>query len=152
MTPIHTDYASADTLDFPGAITLKILLTGSQSGGTLEIFEDIVQPGVGPGRHIHHDQDETFLFLDGDFDVEIDGTLHHMSPGDVAFVPRGTAHAFKNVGNKPGRLRYIFSPALKMEAMFRALHGALGTKSELTMHDMEQIATEHGQTFVGPPL
>ncbi|SHK27132.1 Cupin domain-containing protein [Shimia gijangensis] len=152
MPPFHSQYTSAETLDFPGAITLKILLTGEQSGGTLEVFEDIAQPGVGPGRHIHHDQDETFFFLEGQFDVEVDGVLHHMSPGDVAFVPRGSVHAFKNVGDAPGRLRYVFSPALKMEAMFRALHATLGTQGDLSFEDMEKVATEHGQTFVGPPL
>ena len=66
-------------------------------------------------------------------------------------MPRGTIHAFKNVGDTAGRLRYVFSPALKMEAMFRAFHGALAS-SELSMDDMERIAKEYGQTFVGPPL
>jgi len=114
MPITHTDYKSSETFDFPGAITLRILLTGEDTDGAQEVFEDIVQPGVGPGRHIHHDQDETFFFLEGDFIVEIDGVVHEMSPGDVAFIPRGSVHAFKNVGSAEGRLRYIFSPALKM--------------------------------------
>lgn len=152
MTPIHSPYDSAELLDFPGAITLRILLTGSDTGGTMEVFEDIVKPGVGPGRHIHHNQDETFFFLDGRFDVEIDGTLHHMSPGDVAFIPRGSVHAFKNAGETEGRLRYVFSPALKMEDMFRAFHRALSDGEGLDQARMAEIAESHGQTFVGPPL
>nr|WP_298297761.1 cupin domain-containing protein [uncultured Litoreibacter sp.] len=76
------------------------------------VFEDIVAPGVEPGRLIHHDQDETFIFLEGTFDVEIDGVLYQMEPGDIGFVPRETVHAFKNVGSTPGRLRYVFSLAL----------------------------------------
>ncbi|SLN27599.1 DNA-binding transcriptional repressor PuuR [Falsiruegeria litorea R37] len=151
MTPAKTSFADAETLDFPGAITLRILLTGDQTGGTMEVFEDIVHPGVGPGRHIHHQQDETFFFLEGEFDVEIDGQLHRMSPGDVAFVPRGTVHAFKNVGDTPGRLRYIFSPALQVEAMFRAFHTALQAEA-LTPDEMARIAEAHCQEFVGPPL
>ncbi|WP_412551056.1 cupin domain-containing protein [Shimia sp. MIT910701] len=115
------------------------------------MFEDIVQPGVGPGRHIHHDQDETFFFLEGDFIVEIDGVVQEMSPGDVAFIPRGSVHAFKNVGTNEGRLRYIFSPALQMEAMFRAFHKA-AQGGEITEIQMSEIASAHGQTFVGPPL
>ena len=151
MNPVHSRYTDSETLVFPGAITLKILLSGSQTDGKVAVFEDIVEPGVGPGRHIHHNQDETFFFLEGDFDVEVAGTLYHMSPGDVAFIPRGTVHAFKNVGDKPGRLRYIFSPALTMEEMFRALHAEL-EKGELTMEVMSAIALEHDQEFVGPPL
>lgn len=151
MNPVHTAYAAAEVMDFPGAITLRVLLSGDQTGEALAVFEDVVEPGVGPGRHVHEDQDETFFFLEGAFDVEIDGTLHHMAPGDVAFVPRGTVHAFKNVGEGPGRLRYVFSPALSMEAMFRALFAvsAGGVPSE---EEMAEIAARHGQRFVGPPL
>ena len=78
MKPIHTSYAEAETLVFPGAITLKVLLSGRDTDGTQAVFEDIVEPGVGPGRHIHHQQDETFFFLEGRFDVEVGGVLHHM--------------------------------------------------------------------------
>ena len=150
MTPVHTDAETAETLEFPGAITLKILLSGHDTDGTVAVFEDLVQPGVGPGRHIHHGQDETFFFLEGSFDVEIAGVRHHMRPGDVAFVPRGTVHAFSNVGDTAGRLRYVFSPALKMEEMFRAFHAAV--PDGLTEDTMAGIALDHGQEFVGPPI
>ena len=151
MNPVHTDYTSAETLVFPGAITLKILLSGSQTNGAHAIFEDIVEPGVGPGRHIHHHQDEIFFFLKGDFDVEVAGKLYHMKPGDVALIPRGTVHAFKNVGSERGRLRYVFSPALTIEEMFRDFHDALQA-GDLSTKVMSTIALRHGQEFVGPPL
>ena len=151
MIPVHTEYASAETLIFPDAITLKVLLKASQTNGSHAIFEDIVESGVGPGRHIHHHQDETFFFLEGTFDVEVEGKLYHMKPGDVAFIPRGTVHAFKNVGENQGRLRYIFSPALTIEEMFREFYEALNA-GELTEKIMSEIALKHGQEFVGPPL
>lgn len=151
MKPVQTRYKDVEPLDFPGAITLRVLLSGSDTDGSQAIFEDVVEPGVGPGRHVHHGQDETFFFLEGSFDVEIDGTRYHMEPGDVGFVPRETVHAFKNVGTTRGRLRYMFSPALKMEEMFRALYEAQGNEA-LTETVMADNAKEHGQTFVGPPL
>jgi len=151
MEPVHSRYAQAETLPFPGAITLKVLLAGGDTDGTQAVFEDIVEPGVGPGRHIHHHQDETFFFLEGRFDVEVAGVLYHMEPGDIAFVPRGTIHAFKNVGESPGRLRYIFSPALTIEEMFREFYAAL-QGGALDPDSMASIALQHGQEFVGPPL
>ena len=151
MEPIHTKYAETEPLVFPGAITLRVLISGSQTDGEQAVFEDIVEPGVGPGRHIHHGQDEMFFFLEGEFVVEIDGEVHQMAPGDVAVVPRGAVHAFKNVGSTPGRLRYLFSPALTIEDMFRSFYEALEAGS-LDMDSMARIATEHGQEFVGPPL
>lgn len=151
MKPIHTEYVDAETLEFPGAITLKVLLSGKDTAGTHAVFEDIVAPGVGPGRHIHRDQDETFFFMEGEYDVEIGGVLHHMKPGDVGFVPRGTVHAFKNVGQSLGKLRYIFSPALVVEEMFRSFYDAQ-QKGALDLDRMSEIADAHGQSFVGPPL
>ena len=151
MDPIHSSYGEAETLVFPGAITLKILLSGAQTNGSQAVFEDIVEAGVGPGRHIHHKQDETFFFLEGTFDVEVAGVLHRMEPGDVAFIPRGTVHAFKNVGETQGRLRYVFSPALTVEEMFRSFFAAL-KGGNLSAEVMSEIALEHGQEFVGPPL
>ncbi|NNF02834.1 MAG: cupin domain-containing protein [Rhodothermales bacterium] len=149
--PIHTRYADAEPLVFPGAITLKVLLSGRDTGGALAVFEDLVEPGVGPGRHIHHEQDEAFFFLEGRFDVEVDGVLHHVEPGDVAFVPRGTIHAFKNVGTTTGRIRYLFTPALGIEEMFRAFYEALEA-GDLDADSMAEIAMQYGQEFVGPPL
>ena len=151
MDAVHTHYESAEVLDFPGEITLRVLLSGSQTNGTHAVFEDVVQPGVGPGRHIHHHQDETFLFLEGTFHVEIGGVRHEVSPGDVAFVPRGTVHAFRNVGDTVGVLRYVFSPALTVEEMFRAFHAAQDG-GELSLDEMAKLALEYGQEFVGPRI
>ena len=98
MLPIHSQYNTAETIVFPDAITLKILLSGKHTNGNLAVFEDIVEPGIGPGRHIHHHQDETFFFQDGNFIAEVDGQMHEFKPGDIAFIPRGTVHAFKKKG------------------------------------------------------
>ena len=150
MTPTHSIYTEAETLVFPD-ITLKLLLSSKQTNGLQAIFEDLVNPGIGPPRHIHHDQDETFFFLEGQFDVEVAGKLYHMSPGDVAFIPKGTVHAFKNVGEDVGRLRYVFSPALTIEEMFREFHKTM-SDDVFSIERTAVIALKHGQEIVGPPL
>ena len=48
------------------------------------------------------------MVIEGTFLFEIEGELHQAGPGDVAFVPRKAVHAFKNIGDRAGRLRYIF--------------------------------------------
>lgn len=153
MPGFHRPYADAieQQLDFPGQITLRVLIPAAATGGTLAVFEDIVQPDIGPPRHIHPDQDETFLVEEGQFAFEIDGTRVNAGPGDVAFVPRGTVHAFRNIGTQAGRLRYVFSPALKAEEMFRAFHAAAAGGAP-PKEDMERIVGEYGQVFTGPPL
>jgi len=151
MNPYLAPKGTGEKLIFPGAIELEIIVPGASTNGTLAVFEDIVEPGIGPGRHIHKEQDETFFIMEGQFDIEIGGTLHHVKPGDVAFVPRGTIHAFKNVGQTQGRLRYAFTPASDIEAMFRAFYDAAGDAPP-SQEMFERIALAHGQKFVGPPL
>ena len=151
LKPTASKYEKVETLVFPNAITLKILLSGKQTNGKQAVFEDIVEPGVGPGRHIHHHQDETFFFLKGDFIAEVGGQMYDFKPGDVAFIPKGTVHAFKNVGDSQGVLRYIFSPALTIEEMFREFYLTLEDGS-FSAEKMAEISLKHGQEFVGPPL
>ena len=151
MNPVHCQYEAVETLVFPDAITLKILLTGAQTDGKMAILEDIVEPGVGPGRHIHHDQDEVFFFLEGEFIAEVAGEMYSFKPGDVALIPRGTVHAFKNVGDSKGVLRYVFTPANTIVEMFREFHENL-VDGVFDMDELSGIALKHGQEFVGPPL
>lgn len=151
MKPMHVRDGIGERLIFPGAIELTILVPGSASNGAFAIYEDVVQAGVGPPRHIHHSQDEVFFVLDGSFDIEVDGRLSNAIPGDVAYVPRGSVHAFKNVGNAAGRLRYIFTPAGDTEAMFRAFFDA-AQKDELEPDRMAEIAVRFDQEIVGPTL
>ncbi|NNE48124.1 MAG: cupin domain-containing protein [Rhodothermales bacterium] len=151
MDPAIKPYTSAETLEIAEGIAVKILLTGDDTGGAIAVFEDIVAPDTGPPRHIHHLQDETFFFLEGHFDVEIEGALHHFGPGDTAFVPKGSVHAFKNVGSAPGCLRYTFNPALRIEEMFRALHFAF-MGDGFDEGAAAALAAEHGQEMAGPPL
>ena len=152
MNPTYKKYDSAESLKLFDGMTLKILLSSSDTNGLQAVFEDIVEPGLGPGRHIHHKQDETFLFLEGTFDVEIDGQLHKMSAGDTAFIPRGTIHGWKNAGEGIGRLRYIFSPALNIEEMFRAISSA-NELGGMTNELMQKLVHDYPeQETVGPPL
>ncbi len=151
MHPVHTVYDDVPVFEVPNFITFRTLLSGKDTNGTLAVFEDYVHPGAGPGLHIHHNQDETFLFEVGDFDVEIDGVRYHMKPGDVGFVPRGTKHAFKNVGTTVGRLRYIMTPAGSFEKMVPALHTLL-TSGMATEEEIHALALKHGNEIVGPQI
>jgi len=151
MQTLHVPNGAGERLVFPGAIELAILIPGSATNGAFALYEDIVQPGVGPPRHIHKSQDELFFILDGSFKIEIAGQVIMAEPGDVALVPRGEVHAFKNVGHEAGRLRYTFTPAGSTERMFRAFFEA-AQNGELTPERMAEIALNQDQVFVGPPL
>ncbi len=56
-------------------------------------------PGVAFGNHTHHGE-EIIYVLEGTFEYQIEGKPPvTLGAGDVLFIPAGTVHAAKNVGN-----------------------------------------------------
>ncbi len=133
-------------------ISSKVLLSGLDTNGAQVIFQDIVSPGIGPPLHIHHKQDETFFFLEGIFEIELEGKRLKMKPGDVAFIPMGAVHTWKNIGNSMGRFRYIFTPALNIEKMFAEIDKAK-VDGKLSDDVLIQVMSKYeDQEIVGPPI
>jgi quercetin dioxygenase-like cupin family protein len=45
--------------------------------------------------HVHHDAEEGFINIEGDLEVEVDGSRHDVQPGTFVVVPRGSVHTFR---------------------------------------------------------
>lgn len=130
--------------------TYRISLTAEQTQARVGIFESLDQPGYGPPRHIHNREDETFHIQSGEVEFWMDGQRRLEGPGSVVFVPRGTEHTFRVVGDLPARMLTIMTPG-----------GFEGFFAEMAEHncripeDMDRVAaigTRFGLTFTGPPL
>lgn len=153
MKPVHYKHRedNAETINIQGGIKLKVLVSGKDTDGTIAVLVDTVQPGGGPPIHIHNNQDETFLCVSGEFKIRVGDGVIEVKAGDVAFVPRGTIHGFRNVGTTEGVLQYAFTPALTIEEMF--LEYAQAAKDNVESPEaLAAIAERHGTTVVGPPL
>lgn len=64
--------------------------------------------------HYHAEHDLTFMLLSGTGELYIEGRTERMEEGDVAFVPRGKVHFYRNLGNLSVLLA-TFSPPYKGE-------------------------------------
>jgi quercetin dioxygenase-like cupin family protein len=62
------------------------------------IINTRVRPGGGPPPHIHPNGDERFSVEQGQVDFLVGRQKKVAGPGEELLVPRGTRHAFKNVG------------------------------------------------------
>lgn len=54
---------------------------------------------LGPGESVaahHHDEEETFIVLDGSAWLAVDGKETLLNVGDVAYIPRHAVHALRN--------------------------------------------------------
>jgi mannose-6-phosphate isomerase-like protein (cupin superfamily) len=122
----------------------ELLATAEQTGGTLGMFRQTIAPGSGPPAHVHHTEDEFFYVVSGTFTVRLGDRIVNAPAQSVMFVPRGTAHTFRNAGTEPGVLLVGVTPA-GFEKMFRDRQGvdAATNRSLMKLHNME---------VVGPPL
>ena len=80
-------------------LDLRVRLPLEASGGALTVIETINAPGFGPPLH-RHAQTEVFRVLEGHYLYEVDGRRFRVSAGDVVSVPGGTAHTFRNIGQR----------------------------------------------------
>jgi mannose-6-phosphate isomerase-like protein (cupin superfamily) len=67
---------------------------------------------VGTGAPLHlHNCDEHVTLLDGVGEVEIAGTVTPLEPPDTTYVVAGIEHAFRNTGDTPMRILWVYSSA-----------------------------------------
>jgi len=77
---------------------------GAEHGAGVSYFLVDNEPGQGPDIH-RHPYPETWVLLEGEARITIDGATLHALTGDTATAPAGAWHGFKNSG--AGRLRVL---------------------------------------------
>jgi mannose-6-phosphate isomerase-like protein (cupin superfamily) len=66
----------------------------------------------GGGVPLHyHNCDEQTTVLEGEAEAEIDGRHFPMRPYDTAFIPEGKHHCFRNVGEGPMTILWVYNVA-----------------------------------------
>ena len=95
----------------------KVLTDDSASA--LFVIEHASRKKGGPPRHLHHNENEWFYVIEGEYIAEIGSERFHLKPGDSVLGLREVPHAWAYGGEGPGKLLIVFAPAGKMEAFFR---------------------------------
>ncbi len=96
------------------------LPTGDADSG-LFVVENTFHEKGGPAPYLHHEQDEWFYALEGEFRFEIGEQHLTLKPGDSVLGPRRVPHVWAYTGGGTGRILVAFAPAGKMEAFFREI-------------------------------
>jgi quercetin dioxygenase-like cupin family protein len=87
-----------------------IKATGADTGGRLAIIEVTEPPGAEAPLHVHHNEDESFLILDGELTLEVGDATIAARAGEYAFGPRDVPHRYR-VGPSGCRMLFIVTPA-----------------------------------------
>jgi mannose-6-phosphate isomerase-like protein (cupin superfamily) len=92
--------------------------TSKQTGGAYSLFEVATQPGGGVPPHVQHREDESFWVLEVEYEFLIEGRTIRVGADSLLYVPKGTLHAHKNVGEGLGRMLVSQTPGGLCEHFF----------------------------------
>lgn len=130
----------------PFGLDMKIMLDAAATGGAFSAIVVELKPGEGPPPHLHRDREEYFYVLDGTLRMSVNGSESEIGPGTLVFTPRGTVHAFSNIGASNARLLEWTIPGSN-EPYFRAVHemGEGGFDLKRLAEINRQFATEFAE-------
>lgn len=106
----HVPAGTGEAYWGPGT-QMIFIVTGKETGGAFFLAEMSVAPGGGPPPHIHSREDESFQVLQGTLAIQVGQDTITASAGDFAYLPRGIAHAFRNIGNTTAKVLVFITPA-----------------------------------------
>lgn len=93
-----------------GILTTPLVTHVSRPGARFTTGMSVYPKGKGAPLH-HHNCDEQVTLLEGEGEVEVDGEVTPLRPYDSTYIAAGRVHAFRNTGEAPMRILWIYSSA-----------------------------------------
>lgn len=134
-----------------GEMTIRFLLEGEQSDGTMAMFEFDVPAGSRiAAPHSHDGYEETIYGLEGSLVWTIEGEPREVGIGEVVCIPRGAVHQFANTGDLDARALAIVTPGILGPDYFREIAAILdsATAGPPDLAAIADVMRRHGLTPV----
>jgi quercetin dioxygenase-like cupin family protein len=148
MKPTISPFESTGKLNVLG-IPMVIRIHGRDTGGGVSVVESLDLPGGGPPPHIHHNEDETFQILEGEYEWTVGGETFVATKGTMIFAPRGVPHTYRYLGTAPGRLMCVITPS-GFEGFFEEI-AAMTQEQQQDIPKVMEIGRSYGVEFLPPP-
>lgn len=126
---------------------VSVMIPGEQAEGRLTVMFNTTPPGGGPPPHVHTNEDEVFLVIEGRIRYFADGQWTEIGPGAAVYVPRGSVHYFRNIGTTPSRYWVLATPS-GLERFFARCAEEFAKPGGPDMNRIAEISGEHGIEFV----
>jgi quercetin dioxygenase-like cupin family protein len=143
-----------ETIDY-GPLSVRFLLTGEDSAGSIAVFELTVRGGerLPAPAHSHDHYEETIYGLDGVLTWTVDGRPIEVGPGQALCIPRGAIHRFDNLGTQTAKGLCVITPAAIGPQYFRevleVMKAAAGGQPDRAR--IAEVMRRHGLTPAPPP-
>jgi quercetin dioxygenase-like cupin family protein len=137
-----------------GPLTVRFLITGENSSGSIAAFELIV-PGaqrLAAPAHSHDHYEETIYGIEGVSTWTVDGKQIDVGPAQALCIPRGAIHRFDNNGIHDVKALRVITPAAIGPQHFResaeVINATAGGPSDRAK--LAEIMRRHGLTPAPP--
>lgn len=146
--------ASEETFGL-GELSVRFLLTSSDTNGMASVFELMVPAGerLKAPTHSNDAYEEMIYGIEGVVTWTIDGKPIEVGPGQAVCIPRGTSHRFDNLGTEDAKQLTIITPPIMGPAYFHdvveVLQGSAGGPPD--PRAVGELFSRHGMTIAAPP-
>jgi mannose-6-phosphate isomerase-like protein (cupin superfamily) len=114
---------TGDTLTMPDGTRFVIVESAANSGGGRIEFEITMAPGaMGPPKHFHPRQEESWRVLEGELAVFVDTGWRTLRAGESLSIPPATVHTLRNHSSGAVVFRDVHEPALDFQQYIEELH------------------------------
>jgi quercetin dioxygenase-like cupin family protein len=157
MTPQTTNLCvnpSDETIRL-GALSIRFLVTGDKSAGTVAVFELVVPGGerLAAPAHSHSHFEETIYGVNGVLTWTVDDKQINVGPGQALCIPRGAVHRFDNNSAEDVTVCCVVTPAAIGPQFFResaeVINAAVAGPPDRAK--MAEIMRRYGLTPAPPP-
>ena len=145
---------TGDRFDMVDGSSYIVTRPAAETDGDYVEMEFVLPSGcLPPPPHVHPSQVEEYEVLEGRFDVMVDGEWKTFEPGEMAAVPAGVLHTFRNRSGETVRVRNWHRPALRFEGYIETIHATLKRSGIKSKRDpriplyLSQIMLEYRETL-----
>jgi quercetin dioxygenase-like cupin family protein len=153
MTTATQPYASTRTatppLWFLGSPTW-VHATAEQTGGTLGLVEQVLQPGFAAPWHVHHAEDEAFYVIEGELTFLCGDQCIAAGAGTFVYGPREIPHGFRVEGSDPARMLLLTTPGAFINFVLDLSEPA-PPSGPPNMGHLLAVAARYNVEILGPP-
>lgn len=131
----------------PG-VGVDFKIDGADTGGALSVVEHPFEVGALVPPHIHTNEDEVSIVLEGEMGFRSGDQEVVLGAGGYIVKPRGEVHAMWNAGSTPARMVEIITPA-GFENYFRGI-SELTSSGQFEMSAIVELSGRYGLPFAQP--
>ena len=143
-TPSTNDVGDGEWLQTRPGEKCCIRVSAAETGGAYSLVEIVSSPGDSTPMHIHRNEDEHFVILEGTAHIALGEKTFDAAAGTAISLPRNIPHAWGNASNSPLRILGVCTPGGVEEALRVIARGGVS--------DLVALSAKFGVEIVGPLL